>query len=421
VSRITEDFNSPASDDSGLTIDENGNFEIKIYDAFNRLTSTQTPDNVVEFNYKANGLRYSKTVDGTETIHIWDGQNMVMETDGDGQIKDVYTRGLGLVKSADNGYYLYNAHGDVVALADSDGAVTKTYTYDAFGTELDKDENDTNPFRYCGEYLDLSSGTYYLRARYYDPTIGRFLAEDPSRAGLNWYTYCGNNPVNFVDPFGLDAILINKPVDNVANVIGTEHMGGFFQDENDDWWFFFWGDTVQYVQVDDASIFDSLDSMNQWLIDYRDPNNPDLRLLNPDNPYRDSVYIKGDFTASHEGALGLLSAYNESLETWNGKGLPNKNYNVATNNCGQVTMNLFMQGTLPSGTNVGDYMTANWYGNAVIPNWNMINMQAIFYNKSTNLAGFNAAMQTQRAKYEGKNDFIQWWYSGLRNNINSIS
>ena len=79
-----------------------------------------------------------------------------------------------------------------------------------------------------------------------------------------------------------------------------------------------------------------------------------------------------------------------------------------------------MTGTLPSGTNVGNYMTVNGYGNAMITNWNMINMQNIFYNSATNLAGFEAAMQTQRNKYEGKNAFTQWWHSGLRNNINTI-
>jgi hypothetical protein len=231
-----------------------------------------------------------------------------------------------------------------------------------------------------------------------------------------------NNPVRFFDPFGLDAILVNKPVDNIANKIGIEHMGAFFQDANNDWWFFFYGDTVKYKQVNDASIFDSLGKINQWLYDYRDPDDPTFRLLNENSPsYRDSVYIKGDFVASHNAAKQYLKEYRDALDTWNGKGLPNQGYNVALKNCGQVTMELFIMGTLPSGTNISNYMAINWYGVAVIPNWNMINMQAIFYNKATNLAGFETAMQIQRAKYEGKNGFTQWWYFTLRNNINIIS
>lgn len=247
------------------------------------------------------------------------------------------------------------------------------------------------------------------------------LAEDPIRAGYNWYSYCDNNPILFIDPLGLDAILINKPVDNITNKIGVEHMGAFFQDSNNDWWFFFWGNTVQYVKVDDSSIFNSLQDINDWLINYQDPNDPDLELLNPDNPYRDSVYIKGDFTASHNEALSLRQKYLDALKTWDGKGFPNQQYNLAFTNCGQVTMRLFMKGTLPSGTNVGQYMNRNGYGNSAIPNWNMINMQKIFYNHATNLASFNIALQEQRNKYEGKNSITQRWYSGLKANIDTIS
>lgn len=63
--------------------------------------------------------------------------------------------------------------------------------------------SDANPFRYCGEYYDKQTKTLYLRARYYDSNTGRFTAEDPIKDGSNWYSYCGGNPVNFVDPLGL--------------------------------------------------------------------------------------------------------------------------------------------------------------------------------------------------------------------------
>ena len=62
---------------------------------------------------------------------------------------------------------------------------------------------DRNPWRYSGEYLDVETGTYYLRARYYQPTTGRFLTEDIVRPGTNWYVYCSNNPVSFIDSSGL--------------------------------------------------------------------------------------------------------------------------------------------------------------------------------------------------------------------------
>jgi len=71
-------------------------------------------------------------------------------------------------------------------LTDSAGNVIINYDYDAFGNEKNLDANDTNPFRYCGEYFDTETGNIYLRARYYAPNVGRFISEDPIRYGTNW-------------------------------------------------------------------------------------------------------------------------------------------------------------------------------------------------------------------------------------------
>jgi RHS repeat-associated protein len=148
-------------------------------------------------------------VSGVTTSFVWDGDQLVLEQMGTTMKK--YIRGLNLAACVDGQtvtYYLFNAHGDVVQLTDAAGEVTKNYEYDAFGVEENPSAADSNPFRYCGEYLDLSSGTYYLRARYYDPTIGRFLSEDTYTGdikdplSLNLYTYSKNNPVKYYDPSG---------------------------------------------------------------------------------------------------------------------------------------------------------------------------------------------------------------------------
>ncbi|MBQ8637190.1 MAG: RHS repeat-associated core domain-containing protein, partial [Clostridia bacterium] len=61
-------------------------------------------------------------------------------------------------------------------------------------------------FRYCGEYYDVETGFIYLRARYYDPMVGRFTSVDPIKDGLNWYAYCYNNPVAYIDPSGKEPV-----------------------------------------------------------------------------------------------------------------------------------------------------------------------------------------------------------------------
>ena len=87
-------------------------------------------------------------------------------------------------------------------------SVIKNYDYDAFGNERNIDTNDTNVFRYCGEYFDKETSTIYLRARYYNPSLGRFVTEDSylgkdiDPLSLNLYTYCWNDPVNRFDPSG---------------------------------------------------------------------------------------------------------------------------------------------------------------------------------------------------------------------------
>lgn len=91
---------------------------------------------------------------------------------------------------------------------------------------------DTNPFRYCGEYQDLCSGLIYMRNRYYDPSIGRFITEDPARDGLNWYVYCGNSPVTLFDPSGLIVTVWDKQHLTQSEIETLEHYTKDWDDAN---------------------------------------------------------------------------------------------------------------------------------------------------------------------------------------------
>ncbi len=129
--------------------------------------------------YNASGIRTAKLTGNVLTGYLLDGGNVVAELEDDA-LSASYLRGANLISRTTTAteYYTFNAHGDVVGLVSAAGTQTKTYDYDAFGNEKDRLGADPNPFHYCGEYFDVESGAYYLRARYYDPSIGRFTQED---------------------------------------------------------------------------------------------------------------------------------------------------------------------------------------------------------------------------------------------------
>ena len=97
--------------------------------------------------------------------------------------------------------------GSIRAVSDASGAVIATYRTDEFGVPTSSTGASGSPFRYTGEPLD-ASGLTYLRARYYDPSLGRFMSRDPfagaawAPTSLNRFAYVDNNPTRFTDPSG---------------------------------------------------------------------------------------------------------------------------------------------------------------------------------------------------------------------------
>ena len=215
VSSVTEynyDLNDRLISETkdGLTTaysyDNNGNMLSKsdgtsvvtqTFDLLNRMTSFSDGETNATYTYNPDNMRRSKTVNGVKTEHIWVDSDIVLDITGSTVVS--YIQGI----KSDYGWYVYNAHGDVVQLCDDNGVVIKSYDYDPYGNQLTEvDSLDKNPYRYSGEYYDAESGYIYLRARYYDSVTGRFISEDPAFDGANWYAYCGGNPLNRWDPSG---------------------------------------------------------------------------------------------------------------------------------------------------------------------------------------------------------------------------
>jgi RHS repeat-associated protein len=106
-----------------------------------------------------------------------------------------------------------DASGSVLALADSSGALVTQYSYDPFGNTTTSGAVNGNPSQYTGRDNE-GNGLYYYRARYYNPSLGRFISEDPAGDGLNFYAYAGDDPIDFSDPFGLSAAAVAAEVVN---------------------------------------------------------------------------------------------------------------------------------------------------------------------------------------------------------------
>jgi RHS repeat-associated protein len=182
------------------------------YDAANRLTAlTKTGLPAEHYAYDGEGRRIRKTVDATATDYRYDGPDIVGEHPGWAGQPTVYLHGPGMddplirwtpaTSSAES--YHQDGLGSVVAMTNQAGEITATARYDAWGNTLAS--TGTIPrYGYTGREPD-ATGLIYYRARYYDPTVGRFTQRDPigMQGGLNPYAYVGGNPVNFTDPLGL--------------------------------------------------------------------------------------------------------------------------------------------------------------------------------------------------------------------------
>ena len=189
--------------------------------------------------YDESGLRTKKTVGGVVTnYHVIDGR-LYGEYTGSHRLLYMFDEAGTRYSFLYNGstyYYVFNGQGDVIGITDGTGNMLARYTYDAWGKPLtitdgagtDVSGNaahiaNVNPFRYRGYYYDKESGLYYLQSRYYDPVVGRFINADSSihsssLVGMNVFAYCGNSPINYVDPtgewFGIDDA-VTGPVDEI--------------------------------------------------------------------------------------------------------------------------------------------------------------------------------------------------------------
>ena len=241
------------------TFDDNGNMtenpwstieQKYVYDETKRLKQIKDSNQnvVAQYYYDPFGRRLWKDVGGTRTYFMYANEGLIAEFDGNGNEICSYGYVPGsqwttnpLFQKRNSSYYWYlNDHiGTPQKLIDSAGTVVWAARYDSFGNTILDVATIENNLRFSGQYYDTESGLHYNWNRYYDPFLGRYLQSDPLGldAGMNFFVYASNSPLNYIDPKGLHTGGYGGPghgdggMDEMANedqVTGNESGDGWF-------------------------------------------------------------------------------------------------------------------------------------------------------------------------------------------------
>jgi RHS repeat-associated protein len=192
-----------------------------------RTTAGGTITRQVDYIYDVYNCRIAKVVDldgagsqpATTEHFIYDGEHISLVFDGQGNVTERYLHGpqtdqvLAVEQSEQTQWFLTDHLGSIRQIVDETGAVINQVEYDSYGNIISQSNpNVTFRFGYTGREWDGETGQYYNRARYYDPSVGQFISQDPigfSAGDANLYRYVGNSPTNFTDPSGL----MGRPID----------------------------------------------------------------------------------------------------------------------------------------------------------------------------------------------------------------
>ena len=218
-------WSQDASGRTTYTFDADGNQQVvlspsgdrvtNLWDYENKLIGVQHPAGSREtMAYDPDGKRVKLEESASTTKYVWDDQNYLQETDASDVAQVTYTnepRTYGNLisqrKAGDSHYYLFDALGSTRLVTDSSQNISESLLYDAWGNLVGSAPTMVVPFRWVGElgYLFVPvTGDYYVRARVYKPSIGRWISQDPLGFvdGLSLFVYSQNRLIIFVDPNG---------------------------------------------------------------------------------------------------------------------------------------------------------------------------------------------------------------------------
>jgi len=209
------------------------------YNAQDQLVAVQNPLEAIEtqYIYDVDGRRVNEQVSGNSFDYLWDEYSpygdVVLETNAvDYQLANYTLAGSNLIsqeRESDMYYHLYDGQGSTRALTDMSGVAVNEYSYTAYGEVYSETASVDNHYLYTGQRYDAATGLYNLRARYYDPSMGRFLSRDSypydyqNPIELNRYGYTAGNPINAYDPTGYSLLSFAK---QLIEIYTSERWGG---------------------------------------------------------------------------------------------------------------------------------------------------------------------------------------------------
>ncbi len=196
------------------------------WDTLGRLTGVTTNGAAVSYGYDGLGRRVRRTENGQHRYFLYDGDDLLLEADANAEPLRLYTHWPGTdtphsVRITNGGvsstyFYVLELPGHVTGLVNEAGNVAAEYRYTPFGEIESANDPTGQPLRFMARELDSATGLYYVRARWYDPGMGRFVSQDPIglAGGMNPYAYAGNDPMSMRDPSGLGPKCDLNPVNN---------------------------------------------------------------------------------------------------------------------------------------------------------------------------------------------------------------
>ncbi len=208
----------------GSVLEEKASIGIRrfFYNSKNQQIRVEQADGQIQENhYDAEGLRYEMRENEKRFQFVYHKGELLYEHGNHEQTS--YHLGAG-IEAFQRNQQIYYYHQDeqfsTTFITDVSGSIQNHYQYDAFGKELKKEEQLLNRIRYTGQQYDNLTEQYYLRARYYNPILGRFMQEDVYQGdGLNLYAYCDSNPVMYYDPSGY------QTTSNVSSCVTSANGG----------------------------------------------------------------------------------------------------------------------------------------------------------------------------------------------------